>query len=186
MDKKKIKIFILLLVLIAAAYGIAYIADTVKAKKDGSAAPAEDPLPQTQTDTQESSAFPENEEGQKIVDFAMQYLGSSYAMGGSSPDTGFDCSGFVFYVMGQTGHQMKARTATDQYHYSTPIQKEELIPGDLVFFTGTYGSAEVSHVGIYSGDGKMIHSGDESTGVCISDLNDAYWWEHLYAYGRIR
>ncbi len=180
MDKKKIKKYILLLVLIIAAYGIAYIADTIKARK------SEDDLPQTQTDTQGDSISPEFEEGQKIADFAMQYLGSPYVMGGSDPNKGFDCSGFVFYVMEQTGHKLKARTSTDQYHSSTRIQKEVLIPGDLVFFTGTYGSSEVSHVGIYLGDGRMIHSGDESTGVCIADLGDAYWADHLYAYGRIR
>ena len=185
--KRTIKTIAFLLVFILAAYGIAYVADTIKAKKDTNVPPSQDEqVPPSDGKEDEDKNDVAEAEGKKITDFAMQYTGTKYSMGGSSPETGFDCSGFVFYVLNSTGHTIKARTALDQYKASEKIDAGQLLPGDLVFFSGTYGTSEVSHVGIYLGDGSMIHSGDESTGVHVSNITDGYWASHLYGYGRLK
>ena len=174
--------------LILLAYGAAYIGNVLKAKKEADAPIPEDvPVsPQSEGSHPADEKPSEEDIGDGIVDFAMQLNGSSYLMGGTDPSTGFDCSGLVYYVLNKTGHDTKARTSTELYHASTIIDDKELMPGDLVFFTGTYGKAEVTHVGIYIGDGRMIHAGDENSGVCIADLNSDYWVSHFLAYGRIR
>ena len=124
--------------------------------------------------------------GMEIAEYAKRFYGVPYTMGGSSPETGFDCSGFVNYVLNATGHYTSARTCTALYYSSTWVSFEELLPGDIVFFTGTFGDAEVTHVGIYIGGNRMIHAGQE--GEVISDVNlwEDYWVWHLYGYGRIR
>ena len=194
--KSKIKYYIILLVLILAAYGAAFIANTIKARKD-----AKEDIPQGEPEIHSDNDIKSDDDknsgdethepteaniGEEISEFAMQYLGYAYTYGGSSPDTGFDCSGFVYYVLNHTGHKTSARSSLELYRASTKITKDELLPGDLVFFTGTYGNAEVSHVGMYIGEDRMIHSGDETTGVCIANLWEDYWTSHFYSYGRIR
>ena len=194
--KNKIKYYIILLALILAAYGVAYIANTIKTRKDAKTDKPDgqpeihsdnDMTSDDDKDSGEEDAQPSDAQiGQAITEFAMQYLGSSYATGGSSPAAGFDCSGFVYYVLNHSGHPTSARTCSDMYNACTKLTKEELLPGDLVFFSGTYGTAEVTHVGIYLGEERMIHSGDESTGVCIADLRGDDWASHFYTYGRLR
>ena len=119
--------------------------------------------------------------GQKIVDRAEQYLGVPYVWGGSSP-SGFDCSGFVQYVLRESGITI-GRTCKQQWTYGTQISKEQLQPGDLVFFDNTYTSG-ISHVGIYVGDGQFIHS-SSSKGVVISNLSSNYYTSHYYGARRI-
>ena len=194
--KGKIKYYILLLVLILAAYGTAYIANTVKARNEANAdLPPGEPEIHSDDDIKSEDDKASGDEkpnpsdtdiGRGITEFAMQYIGAAYVTGGASPETGFDCSGFVYYVLNHTGHPTNARSCTNLYYASARLAKEELVPGDLVFFSGTYGNAEVTHVGIYLGEDRMIHSGDESTGVCIANLWEDYWISHLYGYGRIR
>lgn len=110
--------------------------------------------------------------GQAIVDFAMQFYGSPYIYAGNTP-AGFDCSGFTQYVvLNVTGLDIGHGTE-GQLAYGTPVSYDALLPGDLVYFAGTYGPG-ISHVGIYLGDGQIIHAENESTGVTISNLWDGY------------
>ncbi|GHU52742.1 peptidase M24 [Clostridia bacterium] len=109
---------------------------------------------------------------------ATKYIGMPYVWGGSSPETGFDCSGFVGYVYG-----ISRTTAQGIYNQTAPVNEDELKPGDLVFFQGTYSSVgDVSHIGIYVGDGKMLHCGDP---IGYANLNSSYWQNHFYGYGRL-
>lgn len=106
----------------------------------------------------------------RIISKAMEYLGTPYVFGGSSP-YGFDCSGYVRYVFAHAGVYLP-RMADEQYEVGMPVMKSDLRPGDLVYFTTyTYG---VSHVGIYLGDHKFIHA-SSSRGVCIDTLQRDYW-----------
>ena len=118
--------------------------------------------------------------GEEIAAYAQNFLGTPYVYGGSST-SGFDCSGFTKYVYGQFGYTLN-RTATDQLSNGVSVRKDELQPGDLVFFTGTYDTPGVSHVGIYVGDGWMLHCGDP---IGYANLNTSYWQSHFYAYGRL-
>ncbi len=108
--------------------------------------------------------------GEKLAAYAKTFVGYSYVYGGSSPD-GFDCSGFTQYCARQMGYTIK-RTATAQLSNGTPVSRENLQPGDLVFFG--YGST-ASHVGIYIGDGKFVHAQNSSTGVVITSLSQSYY-----------
>lgn len=115
-----------------------------------------------------------------LITEAEKYLGYPYVWGGSSPSTSFDCSGFVSYVLTNSGLCNTGRLgAQGLYNISTPVSAPQ--PGDLVFFVGTYDTTGVSHVGIYVGDGMMLHCGDP---IRYSNLNTSYWQSHFYAYGR--
>lgn len=112
--------------------------------------------------------------GQEIADYALQFLGCRYVYGGSSPN-GFDCSGFTSYVYKQFGYSLN-RTASTQLDNGTPVAKEELQPGDLVMFKKSgSGSKRASHVGMYIGNGQIIHASTASVGVIISDLYSSYY-----------
>ena len=115
-----------------------------------------------------------------LITEAEKYLGYPYVWGGSSPSTSFDCSGFVSYVLTNSGLCNTGRLgAQGLYNISTPVSDPQ--PGDLVFFVGTYDTSGVSHVGIYVGDGMMLHCGDP---IQYSNLNTSYWQFNFYAYGR--
>lgn len=115
---------------------------------------------------------------------AEKYLGYPYVWGGSSPSTSFDCSGFVCWVINHSGAGSIGRTtAQGIFNYTTPIAPSEAKPGDIIFFTGTYDSGSaVSHVGIYVGNGMMIHCGNP---ISYASVNTPYWQQHFYAYGRL-
>lgn len=115
---------------------------------------------------------------------AEKYLGYPYVWGGSSPSTSFDCSGFVSWVINQSGVGSVGRqTASGLYNLCTPVSKDNMQPGDLIFFTGTYSSpTPVSHVGIYVGGGRMIHCGDP---ISYANINSNYWSSHYYSGGRL-
>ena len=115
--------------------------------------------------------------GNQIVSKAKQYLGVPYKWGGTSP-SGFDCSGFVYYVYRSMGINI-SRTMTTMYSQGTPVSKSELEPGDIVFFRNTYKSG-LSHVGIYVGDGKFIHAPSSGKVVSYADLYSNYYIEHYY------
>ena len=115
-----------------------------------------------------------------ILAEAEMYIGYPYVWGGSSPSTSFDCSGFVSYVYNQCGWSFGRLGAQGLYNICTRTSSPQ--PGDLVFFVGTYDTAGVSHVGIYVGDGWMLHAGDP---IGYANLNTSYWQDHLYAYGRL-
>lgn len=119
--------------------------------------------------------------GQKMVDFAMQFLGQPYVWAGNQPG-GFDCSGLTQYVVANILGQDITHSTELQIGYGTPVDTSDLQPGDLVFFANTY-AAGITHVGIYIGNGTFIHAENPGTGVVISDLNSSYYAEH-YAGAR--
>jgi len=119
--------------------------------------------------------------GSQIVSKAKEYLGVPYKYGGTTP-SGFDCSGFVYYVYRSLGINI-SRTQTAMYSQGKAIKKSELKPGDLVFFQNTY-KAGISHVGIYVGDGKFIHSPSSGKVVSYADLNSSYYTSHYYGAAR--
>jgi cell wall-associated NlpC family hydrolase len=112
-----------------------------------------------------------------VVSIAMQYLGIPYVWGGASPSTGFDCSGFVMYVFAQIGVSLPHHAAS-QYNYGVPVSRDQLAPGDLVFFDG------LGHVGIYIGNGQFIHAPHTGDVVKISSLYES-WYSATY-YGARR
>ena len=122
--------------------------------------------------------------GSQIVNEAKKYLGYRYVYGGASPSTGFDCSGFVYYVLKQVGYS-PYRTPVDQYKQGTYITKANLQPGDIVFFAGTGSSNTISHVGIYVGGGQMIHSPNSRSTVSYADITSGYWANHYYGARRM-
>nr|WP_156137266.1 C40 family peptidase [Tepidimonas taiwanensis] len=109
----------------------------------------------------------------RLLHTALGLIGVPYRRGGNSAETGFDCSGFVRYVYANTLGLVLPRRAAEQAQATTPIAKDELRPGDLVFFNTM--RRAFSHVGVYLGDGKFIHSPSTGDHVKISDMNDRYW-----------
>ena len=117
-----------------------------------------------------------------IIKEAEKYLGYPYIWGGSSPSTSFDCSGFVSWVINHSGWDVGRLGAQGLCNICTPVPSANVKPGDLVFFTGTYDTPGVSHVGIYVGNNMMIHCGDP---ISYANLNSNYWQSHFYRYGRL-
>ena len=111
---------------------------------------------------------------------AEKYLGYPYVWGGGSPETSFDCSGFVSWVLNHAGWNIGRRSAQGLYDLCTLTASPR--PGDLVFFRGTYDTPGISHVGIYVGNAMMLHCGDP---IGYSNLNSSYWQEHFAGYGRM-
>ena len=120
--------------------------------------------------------------GQAIVNKAAEYLGVPYVYGGASP-SGFDCSGLVYYVLRHFGLSPN-RTPEALYVQGSFVSKEDLSPGDIVFFANTGGSG-ITHVGIYAGDGRFIHSPNSRSTVSYANLTSGYWADHYYGARRI-
>ncbi len=120
----------------------------------------------------------------KMINEAEKYLGYPYVWGGSSPSTSFDCSGFVSYVINNCGNgwSVGRQTANGLLGKCTRVSASEAKPGDLIFFQGTYATSGASHVGIYVGDGMMIHCGNP---IQYASVNTNYWKNHFLTYGRI-
>ncbi len=124
----------------------------------------------------------EDETFAALITEAEKYIGYPYVWGGSSPSTSFDCSGFVSWVLTNSGVCNTGRLgAQGLYNISTPVSSANARPGDLIFFVGTYDTPGVSHVGIYVGGGKMLHCGDP---IQYADINTSYWQAHFYAFAR--
>ncbi|RUS51846.1 hypothetical protein QI30_18400 [Kurthia sp. 3B1D] len=120
---------------------------------------------------------------QVVYETMLQFDGYPYTFGGMSPTTSFDCSGLMMWAFRKIGVNLP-RTAQEQYNASQKITAEELQPGDFIFFTGTYNAGRpVTHIGMYVGNGKMFDA--NGGGIGFTDLNNRYWQEHLYGYGRI-
>ena len=117
-----------------------------------------------------------------IIKEAEKYLGYPYIWGGDSPETSFDCSGFVSWVINHSGWDVGRLGAQGLCNICTPVSSANVKPGDLVFFTGTYDTPGVSHVGIYVGNNMMIHCGDP---ISYANLNSSYWQSHFYRYRRL-
>lgn len=121
--------------------------------------------------------------GNSVVEYAKQFIGTPYVSGGSSP-SGFDCSGFVKYVMANFGIDMP-RTSTDQYSIGVRVDKSELMPGDLVFFKYSSTSYRLNHVGIYVGDGYFIHSPIPGQTVKLDTLSSGYFSTYYFGATRV-
>lgn len=138
----------------------------------------------TNADTGEYLPVEATGDAKALIDEAMKYLDYPYVWGGSNPETSFDCSGFVSWCLNTSGYAVVGRqTAQGLYNLSGSVPADSAQPGDLIFFTGTYkSSGPVSHVGIYLGNGQMIHAGDP---IKISNINTSYWQSHFYGYGKV-
>lgn len=117
-----------------------------------------------------------------MIQEAEKYLGKKFVWGGSSPESGFDCSGFVSWVLNHSGWSVGRQTANGLYRSSTRITAEEAKPGDLIFFQGTYETSGASHVGIYVGNNMMIHCGNP---ISYAPIDTNYWKQHFYGFGRL-
>ena len=137
---------------------------------------------QTQKVPSSASATPVGVTGAQILAEAQKYLGCPYLAGGSSP-SGFDCAGLVYYVLNQLDLS-PYRSPVDQYRMGTPVDKSSLSAGDLVFFRLTTGG-QISHVGIYAGNGQFIHAPNSRSPVSYSFLTEGYWAEHYYGACRL-
>ena len=113
---------------------------------------------------------------------AQKYVGTPYVWGGSTPETGFDCSGYVCWVYNQNGYDVGRTTANGLWQKSQHISEAEAKPGDLVFFEGTYDTPGKSHVGIYLGNGMMVSAGDP---IKYADIHSSYWQKYLSGFGRL-
>ena len=117
--------------------------------------------------------------GDQVVSLAMQYKGYRYVYGGASPSSGFDCSGFTYYIYRQFGVNI-GRTASAQYYTGSRVELGNLRAGDVVLFYGTYAcSGPASHAGIYIGNGQFIHAANSNYGVIVSNLYDSYYSSHF-------
>lgn len=126
-----------------------------------------------------ASAVPVSVTGSQILSEAQTYLDCPYRAGGASP-SGFDCSGFVYYVLKQLGLS-PYRTPSEQYQMGTSVKKSELRVGDLVFF----GSGRITHSGIYAGNGQFIHAPNSRSTISYSDLTTGYWAQNYYGACRV-
>jgi cell wall-associated NlpC family hydrolase len=147
------------------------------------------PAPSTNAASSSSSSarllpnLPASPNQARLVAIAQSLVGARYTWAGTSPATGFDCSGFVYYVYNTYGYPLE-RTMEAQFSAGRRVRLEELRPGDIVFFADTYAPG-LSHNGIYIGDGKFIHAVDESVGVAITPLLSAYWEQRYVGAVRI-
>ena len=126
----------------------------------------------------------EDEQFAAMMEEAQKYVGYPYVWGGSSPATSFDCSGFVSWVINNcgVGWNFGRLTADGLLGVCTPVSSADAKPGDLIFFQGTYNTSGASHVGIYVGNGMMIHCGDP---ISYANINTSYWQQHFYTFGRL-
>ena len=123
-----------------------------------------------------------DEEFAAIYKEAQKYVDTPYVWGGSTPETGFDCSGYVCWMYNQNGYDVGRTTANGLWQKSQHISEAEAKPGDLVFFEGTYDTPGKSHVGIYLGNGMMVSAGDP---IKYADIHSSYWQKYLSGFGRL-
>ena len=121
--------------------------------------------------------------GDAIVAFATKYKGKKYVWGGTTPEGGFDCSGFVYYVFNSCGYSL-SRSCTVQANSGVAVSKSELQPGDIIFFNNT-SNGSIGHVGIYIGGGTFIHAANPNRGVVTDTINSGYYYKYYYSARRI-
>ena len=135
---------------------------------------------QTQNTTASTTTSSSSGTGAAVVAKAKSYIGYKYVYGGSSPSTGFDCSGFTSYIYKQFGVSLN-RTAAGQYSNGTAVSRSNLQPGDLVMF----GKSGINHVGIYIGGGMIVHAENKTTGVTTDTINSGYYNKNYVGARRI-
>lgn len=150
--------------------------DKVEEKKVASKEEKKEDKKEETPKKESSSSSSADKKRKELVAYAKKYLGYKYVSGGSSPKTGFDCSGFTKYVYGHFGYKLN-RTSSDQRKNGTKVSKSKLKVGDLLIFTG--------HVGIYIGNNKFIHASNPSDGVKITSLSDSYYVRNYIQARRI-
>ena len=134
-------------------------------------------------DKEEANTIKGNAKGEEIVSFAKKYLGYSYVYGGTTPKSGFDCSGFIYYVFNSCGYSI-SRSCSTQAKTGTAVSKSELQLGDVIFFDNT-SNGSIGHVGIYVGDGKFIHAANPKRGVVYDTINSGYYNTYYHSARRI-
>lgn len=154
---------------------------TVKTSPKASSKPVSSPKPSTTSRPASASAAKSGGLAEKVVGTARKYMGVPYVWGGTTP-SGFDCSGFIYYVYAQNGVALP-RTSAEQYGAGQSVSKADLKPGDLVFFE-TYKPGP-SHVGIYLGNGQFIHASSGGGKVLVSNLSSTYYTEHYIGSRRV-
>lgn len=125
----------------------------------------EDEMAQVQQDAVESS---KSYKRQQVVDYALQFVGGRYKYGGSDPRTGVDCSGFTRYILQNSAGVSMGRSSTAQSHQGVPVSADQMQPGDLIFYGG---GSRINHVGMYIGNGQIVHASTERTGIKVSEWN---------------
>ena len=138
---------------------------------------------ETEQEQEEESIASASSEGNDVVEFAKKYLGYKYVAGGSSPSTGFDCSGFTTYVFRNFGVSLN-RSSKDQIKNGTAVSKSNLQPGDIVIFKNQ-GKTAIGHVGIYIGNGNFIHAANKKEGVVITALSSSYYSQRYVGARRV-
>lgn len=133
------------------------------------------PLPSAHAAPNSSADQSAAARGNSVVSVALRYVGSRYRYGGTSP-SGFDCSGFVYYVYNRAGYGL-GRSMYSQYSSGRHVSSSQLQPGDIIFFKNTY-KRGLSHAAIYVGNGRIVHAANERTGVTVSNLWSPYWSAH--------
>ncbi len=121
---------------------------------------------------------------QSLIQTAHRLMGVPYQRGGTSPTKGFDCSGFVNFVLAQHGIDV-GRSSPEQFKNGQKILRQDLKPGDLVFFSSSRKKNRVTHVGLYLGDGRFIHAASRHHRIQINALSEDYWARHYYGARRI-
>lgn len=141
-------------------------------------------IKETVKESQEKAVEKSNNlKGEELVEFAKKYIGYNYAYGGTTPSKGFDCSGFVYYIYNSCGYSL-SRTCQSQANEGTEVSKQNLIKGDLIFFNnGTNG--EIGHVGIYIGNGQIVHAANSRRGIVTDTINSGYYNNYYYTARRI-
>ena len=127
--------------------------------------------------------LPATPAGARVISLAQTFVGARYTWGGTSAATGFDCSGLIYHVFRTLGYAI-GRTVEEQFTAGRPVRRDELRPGDLLFYQNTY-IRGLSHDGIYLGSGRFVHAVDEASGVAVTALNSAYWEERYLGARRI-
>ena len=184
---KRIVAMLLMLCMLSGSIGpVEYMTLAAHAEElsEPAAEPTNEPTPAPTAEPTPAPFVHDAVTGQAIVDTAMQFLGTPYVWGGASPSTSFDCSGFVSWVINHCGNgwNIGRKTANGLKSLCAVIPRNEAKPGDLIFFQGTYDTAGASHVGIYVGNGMMIHCGNP---IQYASINASYWQAHFYCFGRL-
>lgn len=138
---------------------------------------------ETTKETQSKVETSNSSLGSNVVSFAKQYIGYNYTYGGTKPNTGFDCSGFVYYVFNSCGYSL-SRSCQVQANSGSAVSRQNLIPGDLIFFNNGSGGS-IGHVAIYIGGGQIVHAENSRTGVKTDTINSGYYNKYYYSARRI-